>query len=55
MEDVNTAMSYERLLEIAIQLKDGLLADGEYEALAYMKDIVKLTKEESVLFNVKLY
>lgn len=45
-------MSRERLSEIASKAIDGLIEDGEEEALEYINDTLELTEEEKEYFGV---
>lgn len=47
-------ISYERVVEIATLEKDGLIEDGEEEAIEYLKSIVGMSSEEAAFFGVDL-
>lgn len=47
-------ISYERLLEIATLLKDGLVADGAEEAYEYMCDTVELSENEAEVLGLDM-
>lgn len=52
--DKNRTISYDRLIEIATLLKDGLIEDDEHEAILYLRDVVELTPEEAAFFEVDM-
>lgn len=52
MGNNNYVIPYDRLVEIATQLKDGLICDDEYEALVYMRDTIEMSPEEAEFFDV---
>lgn len=49
---VSPEMSRKRLSEIASKAIDGLVEDGEEEALEYINDTLELTEEEKEYFGV---
>lgn len=52
---INTKpINYDRLVEIATLLKDGLMEDDEEQALIYMKETIDMTNEEAEFFGVNL-
>ena len=48
----NNKIPYERMVEIATLLKDGLIEDDMHEALLYLRDTVELTPDEAKFFEV---
>lgn len=54
MNSLSRGISYERLLEIALLFKDGLMADDKQEALTYMKEIVQLSEKEAEILSIDL-
>ena len=42
-----------RLEELATQFKDGLIEDGEYEAMEYFNEVCEMTDEEKEFFGIE--
>ena len=43
-----------RLEELATQFKDGLIEDGEVEAMEYFDEVCEMTDEEKVFFGIEI-
>lgn len=48
-----SGINYSRMCELATQFKDGLLEDGETEAMEYFNEVCEMTDEEKEFFGIE--